>query len=107
MEYSGKDRVLVFTNASLIQSDDYFLVCVRVLSNASDIQGEMLWRKLGEEEYQEIPLMHLARNAFEINVPVADFGAEFEYYFQVEVDGKLLIYRATANEINCSVVLME
>jgi len=107
MEYLGKDRVLVFTNPSLLQSDDDFHVRVRVLSNAPDIQGKMLWRKLGKGQYHEIPLKHLARNVFEINVPVADFGADFEYYFQVEAGGKSLVYPATANDINCSVVVME
>jgi len=107
MEYLGKDRVLVFTNPSLLQSDDDFHVRVRVLSNAPDIQGKMLWRKLGKGQYHEIPLKHLARNVFEINVPVADFRADFEYYFQVEAGGKSLVYPATANDINCSVVVME
>jgi hypothetical protein len=106
MEYPGEDRVLVFTNPSMLQQQDEFHVRVRVLSNASEIQGTMLWRKLGEQQYQEIPLTHMARNVFEIQMPVAEFEGDFEYYFEVKADEKSLVYPATAREINCSVVVM-
>jgi hypothetical protein len=106
MEYPGEDRVLVFTNPSMLQQQDEFHARIRVLSNASKIQGTMLWRKLGEQQYQEIPLTHMARNVFEIQMPVAEFEGDFEYYFEVKADEKSLVYPATAREINCSVVVM-
>ena len=64
-DYQGNDRVLVFTNPSALHMDDNFHIRVRVLSNASKIQGKLMWRKLGEKAYQEIPLTHMARNVFE------------------------------------------
>lgn len=105
-EYKGEDRVLVFTNPSTLNKDDHFHIRVRVLSNASEIHGKLMWRKLGEEAYQEIPLTHMARNVFELDVLVSIFGGDFEYYIKMYTDEKGLVYPATAQEINCSVVVM-
>ena len=105
MAFQGKERLLVFTNPSALQKEDHFHIRVRVLSNASKIQGKLMWRKLGETDYLEIPLTHMARNVFEINVPVSTFGDDFEYYVEVECDENPLTYPATAKAINCSVVV--
>jgi hypothetical protein len=48
----------------------------------------------------------MARNVFEIQVPVAEFDGDFEYYFEVKAGEKALVYPATAKEINCAVVVM-
>ncbi len=104
--YQGEDRLLVFTNPSVLHKNDELHTRVRVLSNAENIHGKLLWRKLGEEKYEIIPLTHMARNVFEIKVPVAGFGDDFEYYYEVEADEKTLLYPATAKEINCSVVVL-
>jgi len=105
-EYPGDDRVLVFTNPSMLQKEDDFHVRVRVLSNAKNIKGKMKWRRLGEDAYQEIPLKHLARNVFEVKMPVKNFGDDFEYYFEVSVGETSVVYPVTAKKINCSVVVM-
>lgn len=106
-DYQGKDRVLVFTNPSALHKDDNFHIRVRVLSNASNIHGKLMWKKLGEEAYQEIPLTHMARNVFEVNFPVPTFGEDFEYYVEMNAGGKELVYPATAKEINCSVLVLK
>ncbi len=105
MSFLGKERVLVFTNPSALQKGDNFQIRVRILSNAASIQGKLMWRKLGDTIYQEIPLTHMARNVFEINVPATTFEDDFEYYVEVNCDENPLTYPATAKEINCSVVL--
>jgi hypothetical protein len=105
-EYQGADRILVFTNPSLLQKEDAFHVRVRVLSNTSEIQAKMYWRNFGEEKYHEIPLDHMARNVFEVKRPVSEFGDDFEYYFSVMADEKSLTYPATAENINCSVIIL-
>lgn len=106
-DYQGEDRVLVFTNPSALQKDDNFHIRVRALSNATKIDGKLMWCKLGEKTYQEIPLTHMARNVFEVDIPVSSFGDDFEYYVEMHADEKELVYPATAKKINCSVVLLE
>ena len=65
----------------------------------------MKWRYLGQKRYRELQLTHLARNVFEIKVPIAEFESDFEYYFEVEAGENSLVYSATARAINCSVVV--
>ena len=103
--YAGEDRVLVFTNPSVLQKADNFHIRVRVLSNALKIHGKLFWRKFGTSAYQEINLDHMARNVFEVKVPVSFFGDDFEYYIEMEAGEKTIAYPVTAKEINCSVVV--
>ena len=42
----------------------------------------------------------------EVKVPVAEFGDDFECYFEVTEDEKSLFYPATAREFHCSLVVM-
>ena len=103
--FQGKEKVMVFTNPSALQKNDNFHIRIRVLSNAEKIQGKLMWRKLGETPYKEIPLTHMARNVFEVNVPVSTFNDDFEYYVEVKAGENPLIYPATARDINCTVVV--
>ena len=106
-EYAGKTRVIVTTRPSIIGKEDDLYLRVRVLSEASDISGQLMWRTLGKGPFNAVHLRHMARNVFEVRIPADEINEDFEYYILVDAGGDIIPYPATAKQINLSVVLLD
>ena len=106
-EYAGKTRVILTTQPSIIGKGEDFYLRVRVLSEASDISGQLMWRALGRGYFNAVDLRHLARNVFEVRIPGDEIDEDFEYYIMVDAGGEKNPYPATSKQINLSVVLLD
>jgi hypothetical protein len=63
------------------------------------------WRPLGTGQFQTIPLQHVARAVYQVELPSP--GEDFEYRIEATMaDGSNLTWPASAPEINQTVVTM-
>jgi hypothetical protein len=105
-DYSGKLRVIVTTNQSILSKDEDFYLRVRVLATDINVKGKLLWRTFGKGEFKSVELLKMERNVFEILIPASEITADFEYYLEVSAGNEFVKFPATTPEINRTVVVM-
>ena len=106
-EYTGKTRVIVPTDESILTTGKDFYLRVRVLSAEKEITGKLKWKKLGPGDYSEMPLKKMNRNVFEVSIPALEITDDFEYCIEVSAGKELVIFPVTSPSINRTVVLMK
>jgi hypothetical protein len=78
---------------------------VRLLSQVPAARGVLRWRPLGTGKYREVPLEHVARGVYRVDMK--NPGDDFEYQVVVDVDGTTLVYPASEGQAGQSVVVEE
>jgi hypothetical protein len=64
------------------------------------------WRKMGDKDFNELPVKHTARAVYQIELSTETIsGDDFEYYITAAAGGDEAIYPATAPDICQSVVI--
>ena len=105
--YSGKTRVIVTSNESILEKNNDFYLRVRVLAATKTISGKLFWRFLGKGNFQAVELKKMDRNVFEETIPKSEISTDFEYYLEVFTGSELVKFPITSPEINRTVVVME
>jgi hypothetical protein len=78
---------------------------VLVLSETPPREAALYWRKLGERRFASVPLEHVARGVYWVELPPGA-NDDFEYYIRVESeDGHSTTFPSTAPRINQTVVV--
>jgi hypothetical protein len=107
VEYTGKTRIIVPSDESILSKGKDFYLRVRVLSSEKDISGKLKWKKLGPFEYKEIALKNMDRNVFEVTIPATEITEDFEYCIEISAGKELVTFPVTSPVINRTVVLMK
>jgi hypothetical protein len=100
-QYAGPARIFLPTVRTSLTSGEELNLRVIVLGS-ENARGVLRWRPLGQGEYRELPLQHIARDVYTVRVPAeASESAAMEYYVQVSgPSGETLRFPATAPERN-------
>jgi hypothetical protein len=106
-KYTGKTRLIVPTDESILATGKDFYLRVRVLSAEAAVSGKLLWKKLGYGEYRSIELKKMDRNVFEVTIPASEITDDFEYCIEVTAGKELVKFPVTSPGINRTVVLMK
>ena len=106
-EYTGKTRVIVPTDESILMKGKDFYLRVRVLSAENSVTGKLIWRNMGNGKFKTIDLKKMDRNVFEVNIPASEINDDFEYYIEVSAGSELVKFPATTPDLNRTVVLMK
>lgn len=106
-EYTGRTRVIVPTNESILSKGKDFYLRVRVLSSEKSVSGNLMWKKLGTVDYRKVELKKMDRNVFEVIIPSSEITDDFEYYIEVTAGKELVKFPITTPGINRTVVLMK
>ena len=104
--YSGKTRLVVTTQQSVLQRGEDFYLRIRVLSETENISGKIYYRSLGHKDYSNTDLKRIASHVFEVLIAAGNIPDDFEYYIEVESERDKVIYPATAGKINQVVVIL-
>jgi hypothetical protein len=103
--YDGPTRIIVPTARTSLAPNEALALKVIVLSEKAPRKAALYWRKLGARRFAELPLLHLARGVFSINLP-PQATDDFEYYLKVEPEnGHPVLFPATAPALNQTVVV--
>lgn len=106
-EYSGKTRVIVPTNESLLAKGEDFYLRVRVLSPEKSVSGKLMWKNLGQGDYRAVDLKKMDRNVFEVTIPASEITTDFEYYIEVAAGKEVVKFPVTTPDLNRTVVVMK
>jgi len=103
--YRGPTRVIVPTLRTSVAAGESQPLKVIILSEQPPRRAALYWRKLGQTRFAAIPLTHLLRGVYCVNLP-APGKDDFEYYLKVEPDsGPPVCFPATAPKLNQTVVV--
>ncbi|MFC1551857.1 malectin domain-containing carbohydrate-binding protein [Candidatus Latescibacterota bacterium] len=107
-EYAGSPKLIVPTVRTSVMENEPLRLKVIVLDNAQPSQAELYWRPMGMGEFTAVPLTHVNRGVYSVELPAgAGAGNDFEYYVKtVTAAGGELYFPATAPELNQTVVVL-
>ncbi len=105
-EYLGKARMFVPTIRTSLNKGEQLTMKVIVLDKTDAKGGTLYWRKMGEGDYNKLPLAHINRAVYNVQFPILENDA-IEYYIKAETaEGELLTWPPTAPELNQTIVVM-
>ena len=106
-EYRGAPRIVVPTRRSVVHEGESLKLRVIVLARQNPQAAALHWRPMGQGQFRNIALRHVARGVYTVTLPPAK-GLAIEYYIQaVAGTGERLVWPATAPEMNQTVVVAE
>lgn len=104
-QYQGEPRLIVPTVRTLLAAAEPLRLQVIVLDNQPVRSAVMLWRPLGVGPLRTMPLKHLARGVYQVEL--SSPGVDFEYRIEATtLSGVHLSWPSTAPETNQTVVLL-
>jgi hypothetical protein len=77
---------------------------VIVLSKGKPKSAEFRWREMGTGAFRSVFLDNLARGVYHVTLPAP--ASDIEYYVEVEADGQLVRFPATAPELVQTVIFL-
>jgi hypothetical protein len=102
--YQGPMRIIVPALRTSLPANEALKLKVIILSKNPPRQAALHWRKLGEGPFAQVPLQHLERGVYSVELP--PLGDDFEYYLQADPgQGEPVRFPATAPALNQTVVL--
>ena len=106
--YRGKPRIVVTTVRNLIEPKELLTIPVLILGGAADPRATLMWRRLGERDFQRKPLTHLGRGVYRATLHLdRDVNVGIEYYVTARGrGGEVLNFPATAPGL-CQTVVTE
>jgi hypothetical protein len=105
--YDGPARVIVPTVRTSLARNESLRLKVMVLSRRPLTDATFHWRRLGEGSFAPVPLKHVARGVYSVELPRAAMAeADVEYYVKVTPEEEApVFFPATAPAMNQTVVL--
>ena len=79
-----------------------------MLSAQSVDNVQLRWRKLGDKEFAEVSMDHVARGRYAATFPDEVYESDFEYYAQADLADSetALLWPPTAPDLSQTVVVM-
>ena len=106
-DYDGPLRVIVPTKRTLLEDSEDLYVRARILARQPVLSATLYWRMLGDISFKRLPMMHIARGVYQVELSNDVFLPEdIEYYIHVETETEEQSWPVTAPEINHSVVVL-
>jgi hypothetical protein len=105
--YTGTPYIIVPSKRTRANVGENLHLKVIILDNNRVKEAKLYWRKLGDKDYQEIVLKHVARAVYKVSFPKFEEEKTIEYHVKAQTaSAKELIWPATAPAINHSVIIM-
>jgi hypothetical protein len=103
--YHGPTRIIVPTLRTSLAAGESLKLKVLILSEQNPRSATLHWRKLGARRFAAIPLAHVVRGVYTVNLP-ASGSDDFEYYIRVEPgNGEPVCFPPTAPKLNQTVIV--
>jgi hypothetical protein len=102
--YTGAARIIVPTTRSQVSPGEAMTLTVHLLAPKGFTGGTLHWRPLGGPAFTDIPLRHVGRAVYDVQLPAAT--QDIEYYLEATTTaGERLVWPATAPELNQTVII--
>jgi hypothetical protein len=104
--YHGPTRVIVPTVRTSLRAGESLKLKVIVLSEEAVSDAELHWRPMGKSRFKTVPLQHVARGVYSVELPSSAMrGADLEYYVEVKTIAGAIVFPATAPTMNQTVLM--
>jgi hypothetical protein len=103
MSYAGTPRVIVPCVRTSLSPKEKFTLKVLLLSKQAPGRAHLRWRPLGKGDFRNIPLVHVARGVYKVEMK--NPGEDFEYYVEAQIDKGEYRFPATAPKYGSSVII--
>ncbi|MHB1461053.1 MAG: malectin domain-containing carbohydrate-binding protein [Armatimonadota bacterium] len=101
--FTGVPRIIVPTVRTQAGQGEVVRLKVFILADQPAASAMLYWRPLGKGAYHVLPLKHVVRSVYMVDMP--SINTSYEYYIVAEGSGGKLVWPATAPRINQSVVV--
>jgi hypothetical protein len=107
-EYRGAPRIIIPTVRTSVEAGRPLRLRPILLDNQPPRKAVLYWRGIGRGRYSQLPLRHVARGVYAVEIPAQDtMVVAIEYYLRVTTSsGSELVFPAMAPEINQTVVIV-
>ncbi len=103
--YDGPARMIVPTARTSLAAGEDLRLKVVMIGREKPSEAGLHWRPLGKGEFETIPLQHVARGVYTVQIPASRIGVnDIEYYIQASVGANNLRFPAGA-AVNQTVVM--
>jgi len=103
-DYEGPARFVVPTVRTSLDEGEPLRLKAMILSRDEPAEPTLYWSELGREIYRAVPLRHMARGVYEVELDAPK--ADIEYYLTARADGKEIVFPATAPAVGQTVVVI-
>jgi hypothetical protein len=102
--YDGPPRVAVPAVRTSLEAGEPLTLKVIILSKDKPRSAVFRWREMGRGDFRSLALEPVARGVHRLSLPAP--ASDIEYYLEVEADGAVVRYPATAPELNQTVIVL-
>ena len=107
MSYDGPARLIVPTARTSLAAGEDLRLKVIVLGSEKVENAAVYWRPLGKQQFESVPLWHVARGVYSAQIPAGHIReTDFEYYVQATIGPDRITFPATAPVMNQTVVVV-
>jgi hypothetical protein len=92
--YGGPPRLIVPAARTLLATGEPLDLKVIILAAEPPTEASLFWRPLGREEFQSLPLVHIARGVYGVTCP--ETARDLEYYLKARVGDEEVFFPAAA-----------
>jgi hypothetical protein len=106
LSYGGPARMIVPTARTSLAAGEDLRLKVIVIGLDEPEKARLNWRFLGRGEFETVPLRHVARGVYAVQIPAARIGDnDIEYFVQASFGESTVQFPATAPALNQTVVV--
>jgi len=102
--YEGPPRVIVPAVRTSLEAGEALSLKVIILSKGKPASAVLRWREMGRGEFRSVPLEAVGRGVHRLLLPAP--AHDIEYYLEVEADGEVVRFPATAPGLVQTVVVL-
>jgi hypothetical protein len=108
MKYFGQLRIIVPALRNILEAGEDLNLKVIILSGEPVREANFFWKKLGEKQFQKIPLEHVNRGVYKIALSQELLNnSDLEYYIEaISASSGKAVFPATAPSMNQTVVFL-
>ncbi|MBM4024974.1 MAG: hypothetical protein FJ280_06140, partial [Planctomycetes bacterium] len=105
--YDGPPRLIVPTVRTSLMTGEDLRLKVIALGAQKPRASDLYWRPLGQGPFEKVPLEHVARSVYSVQLPAAQIGeSDIEYYVQASVGTGTIRFPASAPAVSQAVVIL-
>lgn len=101
----GPARIIVPTVRTSLRAGESLHLKAILHLRGGPARAELVWRPMGKKPFYRLPMHHLNRSVYEVELPAPNSGWAIEYYLESEsAAGQILRFPVTAPAQNQSVI---
>jgi hypothetical protein len=105
--YDGEARLIIPTARTSLEAGEDLRLKVILIGPEKPERAQLHWRLLGKGEFEIVPLHHIARGVYSVQIPASRIsGRDMEYFVQASIGVAVVRFPVMAPGMNQTVVVV-